>query len=309
MTGAKSASACRARSTVSGCLQQARVGRDPDEGPFEFADGAFDAAGHQRQDVVRQEAADVPGLGLEDAAARRGVGGQQPHDHARDAAADEAVLDGLDLARMRVGGQDDQAAPAVVLVEGVQELFLRRGFAGQEMDVVDGQHVEVAVAVAEGVERACPHAREILIRELLGREARHPQAAPLLQGVQNALQKVGFAQAAGAVDEERMEVPAGAVDGRAGRRVGHLVARADDEILERKERAGCRRRAARAARPAGAGAGRLAQGFHGLGGVGEVLRPAFLEEVRLHAEADRRGRGRRPGVRPGPAGSAKWLRR
>ena len=60
----------------------------------------------------------------------------------------EALGEGRELARHAVGGEHDLAAPLIKGVEGVEELFFGVLFALEELDVVDEQHVEVAVAAA-----------------------------------------------------------------------------------------------------------------------------------------------------------------
>ena len=48
-----------------------------------------------------------------------------------------------------VGGEHDLLVGVVQRVEGVEELLLGLGLALQELDVVDQQHVDVAVAALE----------------------------------------------------------------------------------------------------------------------------------------------------------------
>ena len=66
----------------------------------------------------------------------------------------QALLDAEQRSREPVAGQHELAAVLVERVEGVEELLLGPGLAGQELDVVDQQHVGVAVGVLEGLERA-----------------------------------------------------------------------------------------------------------------------------------------------------------
>ncbi len=58
-------------------------------------------------------------------------------------------LERLNLFRRPIGGDDQLAARFVQRVERVEELFLRRLLAGKELNVVDEQHVDLAVAIAE----------------------------------------------------------------------------------------------------------------------------------------------------------------
>src|SRR6476661_8142084 len=61
----------------------------------------------------------------------------------------QARLQGRELAGNAVCGEDQLAAAFVERVEGVEELVLGVPLALEELDVVDQQHVEVAVAALE----------------------------------------------------------------------------------------------------------------------------------------------------------------
>ena len=52
-----------------------------------------------------------------------------------------------------VAGEHQLPAGVVERVEGVEELLLGLGLAGEELDVVDQEHVDVAVEALEAVER------------------------------------------------------------------------------------------------------------------------------------------------------------
>ena len=58
----------------------------------------------------------------------------------------QAVLQRVDVARRPVGGEDELGAGLVERVEGVEELLLGLGLALEELDVVDEQDVDAAVA-------------------------------------------------------------------------------------------------------------------------------------------------------------------
>ena len=71
-------------------------------------------------------------------------------DEAPGEAAAQPILDARQLGRQLVAGEDDLLVGVVEGVEGVEELVLRAVLVGQELDVVDQQHVGVlAVARAE----------------------------------------------------------------------------------------------------------------------------------------------------------------
>ena len=65
------------------------------------------------------------------------VGGLDVRHEPRLEALAEAVLEGLEVARRAVGGEDDLATAIVERVEGVEELLLGLGLALEELDVVE----------------------------------------------------------------------------------------------------------------------------------------------------------------------------
>ena len=89
---------------------------------------------------------------MKDLASRGEVGRIDPHDHAADEAVDQRFAEFLDHLGMAVAGHDDLAAHRFDRVEGVQEFFLRRLFAAQEMHIVDDQKIELAHLPAENVQ-------------------------------------------------------------------------------------------------------------------------------------------------------------
>ncbi len=125
---------------------QAGVRRHPDQRALELSDVVDDVVGDERQHVVGN-AVEVLGLGLlaQDREARLelrrlDVGDQPPFEPAA-----QPVLDGRDGLGRPVRRDDDLAAPAVQVVERVEELLLELLGALEELDVVDEQHVDLAV--------------------------------------------------------------------------------------------------------------------------------------------------------------------
>ena len=86
---------------------------------------------------LRRIAIGSPGRGLH-------VGDQAPLEPAA-----QPVLEGLEALGRAVGGEHDLLVGVVQGVEGVEELLLRLGLALEELDVVDEQHVDLAVAPLE----------------------------------------------------------------------------------------------------------------------------------------------------------------
>ena len=185
--------------------------------------------GDERQHLVG-DAVEVLGLGLlaEDGEAGLELGRLDVGDEAPLEAAAEPVLEGGDRLRRPVGGDHDLAAVAVELVERVEELLLELLGALEELDVVDEQHVEVAVAALERrhrlrADRSTNSFMNVSVEtyrtRLLGNSVSHVVA--------DGVQQVGLAEAGGAVDEQRVV--------RAGRRSRRPRGR-------RRARSGSRRR-------------------------------------------------------------------
>ena len=124
-------------------------GDDPGESPFQLADVLLDLVGDEGQDVLRDVAAGGAQLRLEDRQAGLEVGRLDVGDQAPLEPGAEAVLERRDLLGRPVGRDDDLLVDLVEGVEGVEELLLGAVLAGQELDVVDEQHVDSPVLVPE----------------------------------------------------------------------------------------------------------------------------------------------------------------
>ena len=74
----------------------------------------------------------------------------------------------------RSRGDDDLLVRVVQGVEGVEELLLRLHLALQELDVVDQQHVDVAVAALEALRLVVADGVDEVVGELLGVHVAHP---------------------------------------------------------------------------------------------------------------------------------------
>src|SRR5690606_29585105 len=92
------------------------------------------------------------GQGLDELAAGGAVGRVDLDDQAPHAAADQGFAELLDELGMAVGGEDDAGAAEFDLIEAVEELLLRGGLVGDEVNIVDGEEVEAAHPAAKGVE-------------------------------------------------------------------------------------------------------------------------------------------------------------
>ena len=71
----------------------------------------------------------------------------------------------------------------------MEELILRAILVGKELHVVDHQHVDAAVVLAEGIEPATLHGVDELVGELLAAQVGNPLAHVTTQdGVTDRLQ-------------------------------------------------------------------------------------------------------------------------
>ena len=146
----------------------------------------------------------------------------------------QPLLERQDRLRRPVRAQDDLLAVLVDGVERVEELLLGPLLVGDELDVVDEEQVDPAVAGPELVDLALLDRGDELVGELLGRRVDDALARELGRHlVADGVHQVGLAEAHPAVQEERVVGVARALRHRQARRVGEAVGRADDEVRER----------------------------------------------------------------------------
>ena len=137
------------------------------------------------------------------------------------------------LVRRAVAAEDDLLLRVVERVEGVEELGLRAFLAGEKLDVVDQQHVDAAIALAEIEDPIVADGVDHLVHEPLGRDVGQLQVAIVPQHVvPDRVHQVGLAQTHPAVDEQRVVRARRRFRDRAAGRVRELVRRADDEGVE-----------------------------------------------------------------------------
>ena len=132
-----------------------------------------------------------------------------------------------------VGAQHDLLAILVDGVERVEELFLRSFLVRDELDVVDQQEVDPAVACPEVIDLALLDARDELVGELLGCGV--DDALPRELGrdlVADGMHQVGLAEPDAAVQEERVVRVTRALRHRQAGRVGQAIGGPDDEVVE-----------------------------------------------------------------------------
>ena len=118
-------------------------------------------------------------------------------------------------------------------VEGVEELLLRLHLAGKELDVVDEQHVDVAIKTLERARAVIADRVDELVGELFRVDVADPEPrVDLADIVTDGVQQVGLAQSRGAIDEQRVVGLGRRLGDRVGGRVGEPVARASDKRVE-----------------------------------------------------------------------------
>ena len=87
----------------------------------------------------------------------------------------------------------------------MEELFLRALLVGEELNVVDEQHINLAEARTERLSAALLNARDELIRERFTGDVKHlTLRRALSNSVSNSVQQVRLAKAGAAVQEERI---------------------------------------------------------------------------------------------------------
>ena len=139
---------------------------------------------------------------------------------------------------LRSARQHDLLVVLVERVERVEELVLRALFAGEELHVVDEQHVDaLAIVAAELVHLAGANGLHVLVHEPLARDVDDARARAVRELlVTDRVQQVRLAEADAAADEHRVVLRR--VARRGGLRGGEreLVRRAGDERVERVAR-------------------------------------------------------------------------
>src|SRR5215813_10606340 len=166
-SGMRSLSTISDQLEVDGLAVQAGEGGHPDERAFELPDVGGDPARDVLQRLRWRVEPFLDRFLTEDRDARLqfrwlDVGEQAPFEPAA-----QPVFEGHQALGRAVAGDDDLLARVVQRVEGVEELLLRSFLVLQELDVVDQQHVDVAVAAAEAVLLAVPDHVDEVVGELL----------------------------------------------------------------------------------------------------------------------------------------------
>src|SRR5690606_26058480 len=123
-------------------------------------------------------------------------------------------------------------AGGVERIEGVKELLLRPLLAGEKLDVVEDQHVELAEAIAKERHLILTQGGNQGVDEVLGGKEGNAAARMLLQRlVSDRADQVSLSEPHAAPEEERVEQVRAAFGDGTRRTPGELVGRSDDELV------------------------------------------------------------------------------
>ena len=145
----------------------------------------------------------------------------------------QALFDAGELARQPIAGEHELTPRVVEGVERVEELLLGLRLAGEELDVVDQEDVDVSVEMLEALERLSFEGRDEAVRERLHR--RVTDCGRGLEGgdvVRDRVQEMRLPESGWSVQEQRVIGLTGRLgDGERGR-VRQAVPVADHELVE-----------------------------------------------------------------------------
>ena len=210
------------------------VGSHADERAFEPADVGADAVGQEIHDVLRQRDAHELRLLLENGQAHFDVRRLQIGDQTPFEAGNETVFEILNFAGRAVAGEHDLLVRLVQRVERVEKFLLNAFLAGEELDVVNQQHVGLAVFLAELGQLVVLDAVNVFVGELLGRDIGDARAFLVAGDVlADGVEQMRLAQADAAVKKKRVVGFAGRLGDGQGGGVGEIVVVADDKRFER----------------------------------------------------------------------------
>ena len=206
------------------------------DGSLKFADIGFNVGGNILEDLVIHIKMGILHILAEDRhtgliARRLNVRDQSPFETGA-----ETLIQCLHLFGRTIGGKNDLFSCLVELIEGVEELLLRRFFSYYKLYVIDQQNIYCSVLVA----KSC-HGRGItasngfdhFIGELLGCDVQYSHAGILLENkMADRVHKVRLAQSGPSVKKKRVvSIARRFRDSKACGMREHIVA-ADDESIE-----------------------------------------------------------------------------
>ena len=173
-----------------------------DQRAFQLPDAVADSVGDEQRHLIRQ--VDVVHLRLppEDGDPRLQIGQLNVGDEPPLEPRAQPLFQRGDILGRAVTGEHNLLAEIVQMVEGVEELLLRGLLAGEEVDIVNQEHVHRPELLLEQLPLVALDGQvDELVHELFRGGVHHPESGILLpDGVADGLHEVGFAQPGAAIN-------------------------------------------------------------------------------------------------------------
>src|SRR5712691_1152850 len=200
---------------------------------FQFAYVGFDCPRNIFRNVVRQAEAFVLRFFLQNGDLSLEIRRLDVRDQSPLKPRAKPLLDGIDVLRQAVRGDNDLLLLLVERVEGVKKFFLRPLFSGDELDIVDQQNVDRVETVAEADHAVEAQRIDHFDRELFRADVTEPhrRIAPL-DGVTDGVHQMSLAHAHSAIQEQRVVGFGRLLGDGACRGMREFVGLADDEGVE-----------------------------------------------------------------------------
>src|SRR4029077_5494969 len=157
-------------------LVHGRKRLDPRQRAFQLADVALHLVRYEAQNVFGNQAVVVAELGVEDGEPGLEVRGLYVGDETPLESRAQPVLESRYFLWRTIGRDDDLLVDLVQRIEGVEELLLGAVLACKKLDVIDQQHIDGAVLVAELAHARGGDGADDFVRELLRRQIDDPLA-------------------------------------------------------------------------------------------------------------------------------------
>ncbi len=146
------------------------------------------------------------------------------------------MFEALNFAGRTVAGQNDLLVTFVQRVECVEKFFLNAFLAGEKLDVVNEEHVGLAVFLAELGELVVLDAVNVFVGEFLGRKV--GDRAPFLFAecrnlLADGVKQMRLSQPDTAIKKQRVVGFSGSLGNGLGSCIGEIVVVADDERIKR----------------------------------------------------------------------------
>jgi hypothetical protein len=125
------------------------------------------------------------------------------HQHATGAPAGQCLVESLDNARGRIGGEDKPCSTQPHSVECKKHFILSTRLASNKVDVVDGEQLQASHGVSESVKLVVANGLNVLVGEVLAGDIPHGfTGVESGKSVADSLQQVGLSHATVAMNEE-----------------------------------------------------------------------------------------------------------